>query len=133
MQIATERATFVCRHISKRYNEYCLQQSVILRSWITAGSGPLYFVQGSMNQQQYVTVLEGVLLPYSNELDPTKGPYVYMYDGAPCHRAKSMKSYLSSVNLQVLKWPGNSPNLNPIDNVWNQLIKVVCAKINEHA
>lgn len=137
MQVATERAGFVRRRIGERYNEDCLlrtvkhPQSVMLWSCITtAGPGPLYFVQGSMNQQQYKTVLEGVLLPYINELDPTKGPYVFMHDGAPCHRAKSIKNYLSSVNLRVLKWPGNSPDLNPIENVWNQLKKIVYAKAN---
>ena len=40
-----------------------------------------------------------------------------MQDGAPCHTAKSIKNLLATQKIPLLDWPGNSPNLNPIENV----------------
>ena len=38
-----------------------------------------------------------------------------MQDGAPCHTAKSIKNLLASQKIPLLDWPGNSPDLNPIE------------------
>ena len=42
----------------------------------------------------------------------------FMHDGAPCHRAKSVQNFLQK-NVDILVWPGNSPHLNPIENLWH--------------
>ena len=44
-----------------------------------------------------------------------------MYDGAPAHKSKSISKFLTEHNIKVFKWPGNSPDLNPIKNAWNYL------------
>lgn len=41
-----------------------------------------------------------------------------MQDGAPFHGSKRTKNYLDEKDIDVLEWPGYSPDLNPIENVW---------------
>ena len=44
---------------------------------------------------------------------------VFQHDGAPAHTAKDIADWLADCGLQVLgNWPGNSPDLSPIENLW---------------
>jgi len=51
-----------------------------------------------------------------------------MHDGAPCHRSKAVKNFFEKNRIQMLEWPGNSPDLNPIENLWNFMKKKVSEK-----
>lgn len=91
------------------------------------GTGRLYVVEGTMNQDQYKRVLQNRLIPQIREWFPHGESYVFMQDGAPCHTARSVRSFLEQNNIPVLSWPGNSPDMNPIENVW-ELMKREIAK-----
>lgn len=41
-----------------------------------------------------------------------------MHDSAPCHKARSVTSFLEEKNIRMLPRPGNSPDMNPIENLW---------------
>jgi hypothetical protein len=40
---------------------------------------------------------------------------------APCHASKWIKTFLAEQPFEVIVWLGNSPDLNPIENCWNQM------------
>ncbi len=44
--------------------------------------------------------------------------FIFQLDMAPTHTAKCTKSWLNDHGVTVLDWLANSPELNPIDNLW---------------
>lgn len=84
------------------------------------GNGRLHIVEGTMRQDQYLKVLETKLLRQTRDWFGD-GEFVFMHDSAPCHKAKKVTKFLQDHQIQVLDWPGNSPDLNPIENVWAAL------------
>ena len=47
----------------------------------------------------------------------------FLQDGAPFHKSKVVKTVLDAMKeeFEVLDWPGNSPDLNPIENCWSHM------------
>jgi len=54
--------------------------------------------------------------------------YIFQQDGAPCHIARKCMKWLADINVEVLAWPGKSPELNPIENLWSRLKHAVAVK-----
>jgi transposase len=81
-----------------------------------------------MNQHQYRKVLETRLLPQLKDWFPGED-FVFMHDGAPCHKAKSITKFLAEKDVKTLPWPGYNPDIKPIENVWG-IVKKRLKKIN---
>ena len=47
--------------------------------------------------------------------------FIFLQDNAPCHAAKSVKTFLSEEVVSFIEWSIQSPDLNPIENVWKLL------------
>ena len=41
-----------------------------------------------------------------------------MQGNAPCHKAKTVLSFLEEEGIAVMRWPPQNPDINPIENVW---------------
>ena len=77
---------------------------------------------GGMNTQRYIEqVLDSPLADIYQEL---KGSQRYMYfqqDSATCHTSKKSMEWFKKAKIQLFPHPPNSPDLNPIENLWSIL------------
>ena len=54
-----------------------------------------------------------------------------MEDNARPHRAREVNAFLEEQGIERLVWPPNSPDLNPIEHLWDQLKQSVYARVND--
>lgn len=128
--------TYVWRLPNEKYDVNCLvptfksgRRGVMVWGCFTAhGLGPLIRVNGRQTSKDYVELLETYLLPFLDILDPDL-EYTFQDDNAPIHRARIVHKWLEENQIVHLPWPAQSPDLNPIENIWDELERRVRGRI----
>ncbi len=70
-----------------------------------------------VNAAIYQEILEHFMLPSADKLYGD-ADFIFQQDLAPAHTAKGTKSWFNDHGVTVLDRPANSPDLNPIENIW---------------
>lgn len=90
------------------------------------GTGPLVSLLGTMDSTKYIEILGESLVPqYQMGRRNIGGTWRLMQDNAPCHTSKAVKAYLARKRVEFIDWPPYSPDLNPIENIWQWMKHVL--------
>ena len=79
------------------------------------GRTQLVVINGNLNGERY---LNEVVVPH---IQPTiqQNNLTVQQDNAPAHRARIVMATME--NLAMLPWPARSPDLSPIEHIWDEL------------
>ena len=84
-------------------------------------------VEGSLTGEVYIDVLaDGLIL--SRDMLGLPDRWILQQDNATCHTSRVVKQWLQDEGITSTEWPALSPDLNPIENLWDYVKK----KFNKH-
>lgn len=133
---------FVTRNLLERHDEKCVigtftQSPVRVMVWgciMNGVKGPLVVLEypggkgGGFDGVRYKEqVLEKVVRGFCEDMKKKRGQIFYQQDGAPAHRKGFVKQWFCDNDIPLLYHPPSSPDLNAIENVWDDLKKIIRA------
>ena len=87
------------------------------------GVGIFVEIEGWMDAEQYVSILEDKLLPRMENSGLSKKSIIFQQDNNPKYFFKRAQNWFKSQDIRLLDRPAQSSDLSPVEHLWKHLRK----------